>query len=242
MLQGGIHITIGGSDPCQQHRQVRRDAGYLDLARGWGAAVDRLRGMLERVPPGVFLQMHNPFGTLRGEPMRLDQYQEARANCGSWLWGNFSRSLRRLTRERVVVCYIGGLGLTPGMGNNPAHPIESGWHADRFRASIAPIIDAGATVAFDAVSGLQPNDAAAELYASVPGAMVEGWPQTKQDCAWPRVFTDYHMRRMVGGDKPIANPAYHYVIDDTPEYARLRSEIGCCAIVPLLTRADNGNA
>jgi len=242
MPQGGVHITIGGSDPCQQHRQVRRDAAYLDLARGWGAAVDRLRKMLEGVSPGVFLQLHNPFGTLLGEPMRLDQYQEARANCGSWLWGNFVRALRRLTRERTVVCYIGGLGLTPGMGNNPAHPIESAWHAERFRASVAPIVDAGATVAFDAVAGLQSTDAAVVLYGSVPGAMMEGWPLTKQDCAWPRVFTDYHMGRMVRGETPLQSPAFHYVLDDTPEFARLRLEIGCAAIVPLLSRSSNGDA
>lgn len=144
---------IGASSP----RDVNRRVGHNIKQRGWKWFVS------EKVVPQVQwgvrrVQIHNPFGHLGEEGMRLDQYLLAQEQGVTWLTDGFVEAWRPLTAGELtgepveVICYLG----SPVIHDPFKRLYESGdieaWQR-LFDASIAPALEAGMSIAFDTATG-----------------------------------------------------------------------------------------
>ena len=204
----GVHVTVGGSSPLIADRKVEKSANYYNFGAGWSAAIDKMRAQIDsaELPNNVFLQLHNPWGTLNGEDMQTDQYLYARAAGLKWLSSrSFVGAVRRISKERPVVAYIGGPQNSAALGY-PVNPGDLNYWVDRAVRSIKPALDAGCWIAFDAIG--QSAGIELELFNKLRDSgrvvLFEGWPYATAatTITYPRVFTDYHCSFVEDDNKP----------------------------------------
>ena len=141
-----VDFIIGGSHPDQRRRQV----GWNLIEKGWKHFVDKnVAAYLEGGAQRIIL--HNPFGSLKGEAMQLDQYPNALAQLG----------LRRLTHDFVdawspvtgrgieVIAYIGCPRLDPDatrIDEEQGREAALAFSMD----CVEPFLESGMSVALDA--------------------------------------------------------------------------------------------
>ncbi len=140
-------LTIGGSTKDASTRRV----GWDLKRRGWGGFVRLV--VRPQIDWGCRrFVLHNPFGTLPGEPMQFDQYMHARDAGLTWLCEGFVEAWRPVTEEGIeVICYLGKLRDDPDFEELRKRGKYDDWLA-RAWASLQPALDAGMSIALDASS------------------------------------------------------------------------------------------
>lgn len=96
--------------------------------------------------------LHNPFGTMAGEPMQFDQYLQARNADLPWLTQEFVESWKPVTDAGIeVIAYIG----SPRLDNDLKRILESSGHEaamDYARRCVGPFLAAGMNIGYDAAA------------------------------------------------------------------------------------------
>jgi hypothetical protein len=152
-LQERLMIAFNG------HFESNNDGRRLPemvLEQGWQAYVD------QNIQPMVDygfrrIMFHNPFGTLAGLSYEYDQYLEALHSDDPRLQAaaqNFVEPWRNIVDQGVeVIFYIGtvlGDSASFGMGDDPYS--AEGFDVERMRASVEPLLEAGVSIGFDAIT------------------------------------------------------------------------------------------
>lgn len=137
---------IGWSVRDASRRNVDRDLEKI----GWrGFVSDVVKPVLDR--HGITrVLLHNPFGTLPGEPMQFDQYLSAQAAGLDWLTDGFVPAWKPLTDSGVeVIGYMGNPHLDPESQKVIKNQGEKIFYK-RAWAAIAPLRKAGMSIGYDA--------------------------------------------------------------------------------------------
>ncbi|MCC6680130.1 MAG: hypothetical protein IT445_04425 [Phycisphaeraceae bacterium] len=123
------------------------------------------------------IMIHTPFGYGDGPAMDYDAYLRARQNkAHEWIYSDFVEAWQPLTdpqaKDRIdLVCYVGAIALDPDM-KKYLEPDESGqvdlatWRA-RAMESLQPFLEAGASIGFDASSGIDPDSIEGQFILSI---------------------------------------------------------------------------
>lgn len=149
-------FDIGTSSPDLNHRRV----GWNLKNRGWARFVEEeVRPQLQRGVRRVMV--HNPFGTLSGEPMQFDQAVHAHRDGHAWLLHGFAEAWYPVTQgvytngEPVeVIGYLGRHEQDPSFEFAQDRPGGAGWWLARAQSSLRPVLAAEMSVGFDASSNL----------------------------------------------------------------------------------------
>lgn len=141
------NIGWSGNDPAL--RNVRR----VTPAGGWAGYVASLPAHTQR------LILHNPYGAIEGEPMQFEQRRQAREAGLDWLAEGEAAAWRSLTRKGVeIIIYLGSPSLLPDTRGDD-------WQTWLIRAlaELAPALDSGCSLAFDASHDLPADSHAYRL-------------------------------------------------------------------------------
>ncbi|MGB0767720.1 MAG: hypothetical protein ACPGYV_08410, partial [Phycisphaeraceae bacterium] len=162
--------------------------------RGWRNLIEHL--FAPQIAWGVRrVMLHNPFGTasLAG-PMPFDQYLEAKAAGIGWLVDDFVSEWRRVVNggysdgEPVeVIGYIGSITTDPSMKRLVDSGNLDAWR-ERAEQSIAPLIEAGMSIGFDAGSRIDADHPAYELLLDLRQRNVIVYIETYPTLERPHLF------------------------------------------------------
>ena len=136
------YFLIGGSGSDLADRMVSKSM----LGNGWGAFIQQ--AVQPDIDWGVRrIELHNPFGLSTGSWFPTDQFLDAQAAGLTWLTDDFVQSWQPITQSGVeVIGYLGNPDYDPSFQALASDP--AAWNA-RFDASVAPLVQAGMSVAFD---------------------------------------------------------------------------------------------
>lgn len=136
------YFLIGGTGSDVANRMVSKSM----LGNGWGAFVQQV--VQPDIDWGVRrIELHNPFGVSTAYNFPAGQFVDAQAAGLTWLTDDFVPSWQPITQSGVeVIGYIGNPDYDPSFQALTSDP--AAWNA-RFDASVAPLVQAGMSVAFD---------------------------------------------------------------------------------------------
>ena len=105
------------------------------------------------------IELHNPFGLLPGDAIfPTDQFLQAQAAGLHWLTDDFVSAWKPVTQSGMeVIGYIGSPDIDPTFQALAAAGNTDAWNA-RFNASIAPLLQAGMSIAFDSGQAMTEGD------------------------------------------------------------------------------------
>lgn len=224
---GWINIGYTGTDPADRY------IGRALKLRGWPEFVNR------EIKPQLTwgarrLMLHNPFGiTDASKAMPFSQFLEAKETGPDWVTHGFVQTWLGVTRgdytggEPVeVIGYIGSVTKNDELEALRLAGDLDGWNA-RAEASIAPLLEAGMSVAFDAGSLVTADHPAYALMLSLKARGVRVYIETYPKVDMPHL----HQFRVV-----MAERYSHVVRDHSPKFPK-RSELAHRA-----TQIINGHA
>ncbi|MBI4372204.1 MAG: hypothetical protein HY585_00565 [Candidatus Omnitrophica bacterium] len=146
-------MTIGWSDI----QAVNRNVGWAIKKIGWKGFIEKY--IKPQIDWGVRrIVLHNPFGTLPGEIMQLDQLLHAKESGLTWLYEGFAEAWRPYTSGEYggppieVIAYVGYADGDRDFKILRRGPDPNAWE-DRAWQSLQPILDAGMSVALDVGGG-----------------------------------------------------------------------------------------
>ena len=143
-----LDFIIGNSDPNANKRRI----GWGLIENGWKKFVQvRVEPYLAVGVQRVIL--HNPFGTLPGEPMQLDQYLSALNSPGMWkLTRGFVEAWWPITERGIeVIAYVG----CPRLDTDAQKIEEEQGRAEALAFSLSglePYLEAGMSIGLDAAA------------------------------------------------------------------------------------------
>lgn len=147
-IKSVVDFFIGGSHSDPRRRLI----GWNLIETGWRSLIDgRVEPYLQA---GVTrLMLHNPFGTLPGEPMQLDQYLTALETPGfRMVTTGFVEAWKPIVDRGVeVIAYVG----CPRLDDDVQDLLETEGEAAALAYSIRclqPFLDAGMSVGLDAAA------------------------------------------------------------------------------------------
>ena len=176
------YFLVGGSSSDPATRTVSRGT----FGNGWWSFVahnvipDMLWGIKR-------IELHNPFGLLPGQAyFPADQFLEAQAAGLTWLTKDFVTSWRFVTRFGIeVIGYIGDPEFDPSFQALASDP--AAWNA-RFDAAVAPLVQAGMSVAFDLGQAMQQGDLLSQAVDRLRGQGVKVYLEQR-----PPEFSSYNL-------------------------------------------------
>lgn len=204
------------------------------LGNGWGAFIQ------QSVQPDINwgvrrIELHNPFGVTSGTGyFSASQFLEAQADGLTWLTDDFVQAWQPITQSGVeVVAYIGNPDYDPSLHALVWDP--AAWNA-RFDASIAPLVQAGMSIAFDYGQAFTPGDlynqALDRLKAEGVKVYLENRPAEGLPYNWQ--FPIIAMEPGWDGTNPYVDPAQ--------DWAAKNSELGGGSVVRLLQNLPAGGS
>lgn len=181
----GANFGWSGNDPANRNvGRIRPGGSWAE----WVAA--NVTPLLAR---GVRrFELHNPFGALADEPMQLAQSIHAREAGLTHLVAGFADAWAPVTAAGVeVIGYVGSGRFEAGFGELEANA----WRGRAARA-LAPMLDAGMSIALDAsaaaAEGSQTHRLAERLRDSGVIVYAEAKPNRSSPCwhGWPIIVRD----------------------------------------------------
>lgn len=163
-----------------------RNMGWSIKEHGWLGFVERY------IKPALDLgvtrfQLHNPAGTLPNEAMQADQYIEAKEAGLSWIYKDFVKAWRQITKDPKieVIAYLGSLP-----EEDFTRLQSSRWTLDtylqRLTDSYRYPLDAGCAIAFDAMHMNPSTSPEYHFMRMLQGLGVRTWIEP-----WPNIVTPH---------------------------------------------------
>ena len=146
------YLLIGGGSSDASARMINQ----VSLANGWSGFVSNM--IQTDLAWGVKrIELHNPFGILPTDTIYpADQFLEAQNAGLHWLTDDFVQAWKPVTASGVeVIGYIGNPEYDASF--QPLVSDPAAWQA-RFDASVAPLVQAGMSIAFDMGQGMTQGD------------------------------------------------------------------------------------
>lgn len=162
----------------------KRCVGNVYAAGGWKKFVEM--NVLPTLSWGVEgILVHNPFGCLPNEDMMFDQYLYAKNAKLDWLIKDFVSAWRPVTSQVEVVGYLGRIQGEPKFEALKQPTKVDDW-LKRFYKSIAFVLDAGMSVAFDGAAGYATDTPEALIIQFLNAMGVKCYVEAR-----PRKFTPF---------------------------------------------------